>query len=96
MAFLFEAGGIGLIGAVIGVGLGVITNWLMVRWGLDMSTLMGQMDIGYRVTGVFRSAWHPQAIVGGFVFGVIAAMLFSIIPYSRALKMEITDCLRYE
>ncbi len=96
VAFLFEAGGIGLIGAVIGVGLGVIANWLMVRWGIDMSALMGHMDIGYRVTGVFRSAWHPQAIVGGFVFGVIAAMLFSIIPSSRALKMQITDCLRYE
>ena len=94
--FLFEAGGIGLIGAVIGVGLGVLVNWLMVTRGIDMSALMGQMDIGYRVTGVFRSAWHPQAIVGRFVFGVIAAMLFSIIPSSRALKMEITDCLRYE
>jgi ABC-type lipoprotein release transport system permease subunit len=94
--FLFEAGGIGLIGAVIGVGLGVVINWLMVTRGIDMSALMGQMDIGYRVSGVFYSAWHPQAIVGGFVFGVIAAMLFSIIPSSRALKMEITDCLRYE
>jgi putative ABC transport system permease protein len=96
LAFLFEAGGIGLIGAVVGVGLGVIANWLMVRWGIVMSTLMGHMDIGYRVAGAFRSAWHPQAIVGGFVFGVIAAMLFSIIPSSRALKMQITDCLRYE
>jgi putative ABC transport system permease protein len=96
LTFLFEAGGIGLIGAVIGVGLGVIANWFMVRWGIDMSTLMGHMDIGYRVVGSFRSAWHPQAIAGGFVFGVIAAMLFSIIPSSRALKMQITDCLRYQ
>jgi ABC-type lipoprotein release transport system permease subunit len=96
LTFLFEAGGIGLIGAVFGVGLGVIANWLMVRWGIDMSALMGHMDIGYRVAGSFRSAWHPQAIVGGFVFGVIAAMLFSILPSSRALKMQITDCLRYK
>jgi putative ABC transport system permease protein len=96
LAFLFEAGGIGLIGAVAGVGLGVVANWLMVARGIDMSSLMGHMDIGYRVTGVFRSAWHPQAIVGGFVFGVIAAMLFSIIPSSRALKMQITEALRYE
>ena len=96
LSFLFEAGGIGLIGAVSGVGLGVIVNWLMVRWGIDMSTLMGRVDIGYRVAGTFRSAWHPQAIVGGFVFGIIAAMLFSIIPSSRALKMQITEALRYK
>jgi putative ABC transport system permease protein len=96
LAFLFEAGGIGLIGAVAGVGLGVLANWLMVTRGIDMSSLMGHMDIGYRVNGVFRSAWHPQAIAGGFVFGVIAAMLFSIIPSARALKMQITEALRYE
>jgi ABC-type lipoprotein release transport system permease subunit len=96
LSFLFEAGGIGLIGAVSGVGLGVIANWLMVRWGINMSALMGRMDIGYRVAGAFRAAWHPQAIAGGFIFAVLASMLFSIIPSSRALKMQITDCLRYE
>ncbi|MBN2552512.1 MAG: ABC transporter permease, partial [Spirochaetales bacterium] len=96
LSFLLEAGGIGLIGAVAGVGLGVIANWLMVRWGLDMSAMMGRVDIGYRVAGVFRSAWHPQAIIGGFIFAIIAAMLFSVIPSSRALKMQITEALRYE
>jgi putative ABC transport system permease protein len=96
LTFLFEAGGIGLIGALAGVVIGVALNWYMVTRGIDFSAIMGQMDIGYRVHSVFRSAWHPQAIAGGFVFGVIAAMLFSVIPSSRALKMEITDALRYE
>ena len=96
LTFLFEAGGIGLIGTLIGVALGAAINWYMVNYGLNLGALMGQMDIGYRVHSVFRGAWHPQAIVAGLIFGVLAAMLFSIIPSSRALKMEITDCLRYE
>jgi ABC-type lipoprotein release transport system permease subunit len=96
LAFLFEAGGIGLIGTLAGIVIGLGVNWYMVNYGIDFSNLMGQMDIGYRVTGVFRSAWHPQAYLGGFVFGVLAAMVFSFIPSSRALKMEITECLRYE
>jgi ABC-type lipoprotein release transport system permease subunit len=96
VTFLFEAGGIGLIGTLAGIGIGLAVNWYMVKYGIDFSSMMGQMDIGYRVTGVFRSAWHPQAFVGGFIIGVLAAMIFSIIPSSRALKMEITDCLRYE
>jgi len=96
VTFLFEAGGIGLIGTLAGVALGVLINWYMVNWGIDFTALMGQMDIGYRVHSVFRSAWHPQAIVGGFVFGVVAAMVFSLIPSSRALKMQITDALRFK
>jgi ABC-type lipoprotein release transport system permease subunit len=95
-AFLFEAGGIGLIGTLAGIVLGLVINWYMVNYGMDLSALMGRMEIGYRVTGIYRSAWHPQAFVGGFIFGIIASMVFSIIPSSRALKMQITECLRYE
>ena len=95
-AFLFEAGGIGLIGTLAGIVIGLVLNWYMVNYGIDYTGLMGRMDIGYRVHGVFRSAWHPQAFVGGFIFGVVAAMVFSFIPSSRALKMQITECLRYE
>jgi ABC-type lipoprotein release transport system permease subunit len=95
-AFLLEAGGIGLIGTLAGIVLGLVVNWYMVNYGMDLTALMGRMDVGYRVTGIYRSAWHPQAFVGGFVFGIVAAMVFSLIPSARALKMQITEALRYE
>jgi len=95
LAFLFEAGGIGLIGSAAGLALGAAVNFYMVRWGIDLGALMGDMEIGYRVHSVFRAAWHPQALVGGLVFGVLASMVVSFIPSSRALKMGITDCLRH-
>jgi ABC-type lipoprotein release transport system permease subunit len=94
-AFLLEAGGIGLVGSLAGVALGAALNWWMVRWGLDLSAWIGEMQVGYRVHSVFRSAWHPQALAGALVFGVLASMLISFIPSSRALKMRITDCLRH-
>ena len=53
------------------------------------------MQIGYRVHSAFRSAWHPQALIGAVVFGVLASMLISFIPSSRALRKRITDCLRH-
>jgi ABC-type lipoprotein release transport system permease subunit len=54
------------------------------------------MDIGYRVHTVFRSAWHPQALLGALVFGIAASMLISLIPSTRALRLRITDCLRHK
>jgi ABC-type lipoprotein release transport system permease subunit len=95
LAFLLEAGGIGLAGSAVGLALGAALNWYMVRWGLDLGGWIGEMQIGYRVHSIFHSAWHPQALVGALVFGVLASMVISFIPSSRALKMRITDCLRH-
>jgi len=96
LAFLLEAGGIGLTGSAAGLALGALINFFMVNWGLDFSALIGEMEIGYRVHSVFRSAWHPQALIGAPLFGVLASMAISFFPSARALRMRITDCLRYK
>ena len=95
--FLLEAAGIGLIGSVVGVGVGVLVNAAMVRWGIDMSAFIDlkTMDIGYRVSAVLKAAWNPQAIVIAFVAGILACVAVAVLPVRRALKMPITDCLRH-
>jgi putative ABC transport system permease protein len=96
-AFLLEAGGIGLIGSVVGVGLGCALNAAMVRWGINLGALvdMRKMDIGYRIASVSHAAWNPQVIVVAFIAGVLACMAVAVFPVRRALKMGITDCLRH-
>lgn len=96
LAFLLEAGGIGFLGSLIGVALGAVFTFFMVKYGLDYSGILGRMDIGYRITGVFRSAWDFKSMILAFFFGVIVSMLVAFIPANRALKMEITDCLKYQ
>jgi ABC-type lipoprotein release transport system permease subunit len=96
LAFLLEAGGVGLLGTAAGLALGAAANYYMVRWGVNLGALIGGMDIGYRVHTVFRSAWHPQALIGALVFGIGASMLISLIPSARALRLQITDCLRHK
>ena len=96
ITFLLEAGGIGLIGSVIGVIFGCLINWPFVVWGWDLSELVQQMDIGYRISGVFRSMWRIQTILSSFFAGIVIAMAVALLPIRRALKMQITDCLREE
>ena len=96
VVFLLEAGGIGLIGSLLGVALGTpLVAWL-VRTGIDYSSITRQMDVGYRIAGAFRGAWHPEAMVQAVVFGVLMSVAVAFIPTRRALKMQITDCLRHE
>jgi putative ABC transport system permease protein len=96
IAFLLEAGGIGIIGSLAGLIAGTLATYPIVRWGIDYSSLLGNMDVGYRIHGVYRGAWHPEAMITAAVIGVILSVAIALIPASRALKMKITDCLRYE
>ncbi len=95
LAFLLEAGGIGLIGSLGGVLVGACLSYVVVRWGIDYTTLIGRMDFGYRITGVFRGAWNPPTMVAAFILGIVSSMVVSLIPASRALRREITECLRH-
>src|SRR6056297_476201 len=95
-AFLMEAGGIGLIGASAGVLLGVLINIPLVNHGIDYSALMRDSDMGYRITGIARGLWNFRTIFTAFITGVIMSVVVALIPTSKALKMQVTNALRYQ
>jgi ABC-type lipoprotein release transport system permease subunit len=93
---VLEAGAIGLIGSLAGLAVGAAATWWLVQWGIDMSGLYGNINLGYRVTGVFRGAWNPGMMVAALIFGVAASMAIALLPARRALKLDVVQCLRYE
>jgi ABC-type lipoprotein release transport system permease subunit len=95
LAFVLEAGGIGLIGAAGGLVLGAVLSFWIVNWGVDFGGLMREMDMGYRVSGAMRGIWHPAAFFNAAVFGVASAMLFAILPTWRAVRMKIGEALSH-
>jgi len=94
--FLTEAAGIGVIGSTLGLVLGAIFVSLLVEVGMDFGSLVRQMDIGYRISGVFYGAWSPLSFVGAGVLGIVVAVLCAIGPTRRALRLPITESLRAE
>ncbi len=95
-AFKFEAAGIGLIGSIIGVIIGIgLCVWIIYE-GVDFTSMVKDMDIGYRINGIFRGAWHLEAIIGAFLFGIVLSVIVSIMPVRKVLKKRITECLRNE
>lgn len=94
--FLVEAAGIGVIGSVLGLALGAVLVGLLVSVGMDFSALIRQMDIGYRISGVFYGVWSPGTFVTAAVLGVLVAVLCAVGPTRRALRLPITESLRAE
>jgi len=95
-SFIFESAGIGFLGSIIGLIIGIGISAYSVYVGLDFSSAMKDMDIGYRVGTVWYNEWNPEMMITAVIFGVLISMLVSIIPARKAVKMKITDALRVE
>jgi ABC-type lipoprotein release transport system permease subunit len=98
MAYMLEAGMVGLIGSLAGMLLGCLINIPMVRYGVDFSGFTAQTggDIGYRISSNFRSAWNAPVIIGSGAAATLLASLMAFFPTRRALRMPVTESLRFE
>jgi ABC-type lipoprotein release transport system permease subunit len=96
--YMMEAGMVGFFGSLIGVVLGCLINIPMVNYGVDFSAMTEAAggDIGYRIAGVFRSAWNIPVIIVAGIAATILASCMAFFPTRRALKMPITESLRFE
>lgn len=97
-SYVIEAGCIGAIGSLIGILAGCLINIPMVAYGIDYSAMSKEMsgDYGYRVVAYFRSAWNPPVIVLSGIVATVLSAAAAIPPTLRALKMPVTDSLRFE
>jgi ABC-type lipoprotein release transport system permease subunit len=98
VTYMLEAGMLGFFGSGIGIILGCLVNIPMVNTGLDFTAMTETMggDIGYRVAGVFRSAWNIPVIIGSGIIATILASCMAFFPTRKALKMPVTESLRFE
>ena len=94
LSFMFEAGGIGLIGSLIGLVLGIILDAFMVYHGIDFSSAFKGISYGYRVGTVWYGEWNPEMMVLAVLLGAGLSVIASYIPVRRAVKIEITEALR--
>ncbi len=96
IAFMIEGAGIGLIGSILGVILGILADYFIIKVGIDYGFLLRDMDIGYRLQAIFRGAWNPQTMVIAFFTGTVFSTLFAFLPTLWALRIDIPACLRHQ
>ena len=91
-----EAGGIGLVGAIMGTVLGAIANFFLVKNGINMKFMLRDMDMGYRISAIMRGAWSIEPILLAFFSGIILSMIVAYFPTRQAIKMDIPSSLHHQ
>ncbi len=87
--FLGESVIIGLMGAIIGIGLGWVLANVTAR--VLGSGVFGNGG-GFRITPLLT----PEVFVGALAFGVGVSVIFALYPAWRASKLKPVEALRYE
>ncbi|MBI9098497.1 MAG: ABC transporter permease [Spirochaetaceae bacterium] len=96
ITFILEAAGIGLIGSLVGVLLGIISVYFLIRYGIDYGLFMRDYDMMYRIQAVFRGAWNFETMGLSIIAGTFISTFVAYFPTSRALRMDIPACLRHQ
>ena len=86
----------GAAGSLAGLLLGGFLVFLMMRNGLSLEKLFGNVDFGaIPINGILRGELRPQTFVIGLVFGLLVSWIASRIPAKRAARMEPKDALHF-
>ncbi len=104
LIFLGEAVIIGILGAAIGIGLGLVLAEVVARVGFAAMGQSAGGGAGIRPgaainqgTGLTISpVLTPEVFVGAFAFGLLVSVIFALYPAWRASKLKPVDALRYE
>jgi putative ABC transport system permease protein len=98
LTYVLEAAMVGAIGSLAGIAVGCAANVPMVAYGVDYSEMARQLggDFGYRIVAYFRSAWNPPVIALTGVVATLTSAAAAVLPTLRALRMPVTESLRFE
>ncbi|HNY20583.1 MAG TPA: FtsX-like permease family protein [Treponemataceae bacterium] len=92
--FVVEGFCIGLLGAAMGLVGGIALDVFMIVKGIDFSFMLREMDVGYRITGVMRSAWNLPGIVSAVVGSLVISTFVAWFPSGKMLRKEVAEILR--
>ncbi len=93
--FLVEGGILGAMGSGIGVLLGSILTYLGEVYGINISAIWGDVDVGYPIRGLWYTDLTPGLVIGALIFGIAISVIASYYPAQRAAKLEPTEALRH-
>ncbi|MDR0372353.1 MAG: ABC transporter permease [Nitrososphaerota archaeon] len=94
--FLGESVIIGLIGAIIGIGVGwglaIVASQVLGSGAFSPGAGGGGGASAFTITPLLT----PEVLVGALAFGVGVSVIFALYPAWRASKLKPVDALRYE
>ena len=92
--FTLEGTIIGIIGIIVGFILGLLLALYFQEYGIDITGLMGDADIGYRINGVMHAFVSIGQILVILILSLIVSILTAYFAVRRTGRGEIAEMFR--
>lgn len=92
--FMYEGGIIGIFGSIAGCILGLIFSLHLSIYGLDLGRTFEKMNINYPMKFLIKGEINYMTILLVFLFGILVALIVTLLPVRRATKLEPVEALR--
>lgn len=89
--FLFEAGMIGLIGGIFGIGLSYLASYLLNKYGSEIGNVLGGIGTG---NGSPISVIPIWLILTALAFAMLVGVVSGYYPARRATKIKALEAIR--
>jgi ABC-type lipoprotein release transport system permease subunit len=93
--FIYEGGIIGVFGSLIGSLFGILVSLYLTYYGIDLSRHFQNINIPYPIKFIIKGEIDYSTIFMVFIFGVIVAVLVTLLPVRRTTKFEPSEALRH-
>ncbi len=93
--FLLEAGSIGMIGGICGVGISYLASFILNN--VLAGPMLSGMGMGYMGDGTVKISIIPLWLVGlGFAFALFVGLFSGFYPANRAVKISALEAIKHE
>lgn len=93
--FLMEAGSIGFLGGVFGVGISYLASFILNK--VLAGSILGDIGYGYMGDTSVKISIIPLWLVGlGFAFALFVGLISGFYPANRAVKISALEAIKHE
>ncbi len=92
--FMYEGISIGIVGCILGMIIAFIANIPLSVYGLDFTNMLGEVDIGYRISGIMKSGWNLSGFISISLGSLLVCAIASYIPAVSTVKEETAEIFR--
>lgn len=93
--FIYEGGIIGTFGSLLGCLIGFLVSLYLVYVGLDLTSMLGDIDIVYPMEFIIKGEIDYWTIFYVFLFGIFVSVFVTLWPIRKATKLQPVDALRH-
>jgi putative ABC transport system permease protein len=93
-SLIVESFFIGVAGSILGTAIGLVPAFYFMHYGLDLSGMLDNAAVSLMMPGVVRAQITPMTLWIGFVPGIVATELGTIIAGSAVFKRQTTQLFK--